>query len=564
MATSAHDDHAFQQLLNEWAAIDRATGYGCPFSDWVLQWDFVTHYPLDFPELPWLLDICQLLEFDCQALAAQEAALRKKAFRVQVLSDEATGSLVSAFKSLRGPQKPPFLAVTTEVTQPMLQVVPQSFGEWKIAVPSPQLYRPGLPVRAGATDGLVVSTLEDAVIFAAGTEVPPSVGNITQLHHDCTPDELHRGFADFWRPWWQRDSQAEAVTLHKWPAFQRFLQQYPPPWEPLHVDVGNVQHWLDAIKAMRSTSAPGACGFTVPEVKMLPLAAVRHLVLFLPHSLPFGLPTFLLTGRVNVLAKVPDPTGYTDGRPICILPVLYRLWTSVCCKQLLRVWSARMPPGVCGGLPGRSARDITYYLQHIIELSCLSDTPVSGFVLDIVKCFNALPRPPIEALLIHLGCPPHLAQGWIYGLHRMGRASTFAGDVSTLTYSTTGVPEGDGMSVAAAVAVGWLFATVVRDFGLSPQVYIDNWAWSTEQDELHAAGVEQTLQLVKAMRIEVDWRKTFAWSRHRQGRKWWSTHAAALAPPGVTINVLQEAKDLGAAMRYFGTRALGTIKVLRG
>ena len=311
---------------------------------------------------------------------------------------------------------------------------------------------------------------------------------------------------------------------------------------------------------MKAKSSSGACGFAVSEVKALPDSAILHVARLFQAALLFGFPCYMLTGRVNVLAKTQDPVGYTDGRPICVLPVLYRLWTSVCCRQLLEAWSTVMPQGIYGGLPWRSARYITYHLQHQVEVSTQTGEPLSGFVLDIIKCCNALPRQPVLALLQHVGCPPALATAWVAGLGRMGRASSFVGDISPLHYSTTGVPEEDGMSVAAAVSLGWLFAVVIADFGLSPQVFIDNWAWTSPDEQLHAAGLEQTLQLTRSLRIEVDWRKTFGWGLHAAGRKWWQDHAGCLAPEAGGITVLPEAKDLGAAMRYRSSRALGCLK----
>ena len=52
----------------------------CGFASWVLTWDFVTFFPEDFPSFDWLSDLVQLLEYDCQAQAAQEAMLRKQSY----------------------------------------------------------------------------------------------------------------------------------------------------------------------------------------------------------------------------------------------------------------------------------------------------------------------------------------------------------------------------------------------------------------------------------------------------------------------------------------------------
>ena len=266
-------------------------------------------------------------------------------------------------------------------------------------------------------------------------------------------------------------------------------------------------------------------------------------------------------GRVNVLAKVDSPSGYNDGRPICVLPTMYRLWSSVLCTKLLQFWSTRMPAAVMGGLPNRAARDVTYSLQQAVESAEASGEPLSGFVLDIIKCFNALPRQPMLKLLTHLGCPMVYARSWIFSLSRMLRSSSFGGDVSQGHPSTTGAIEGDAMSVAACISFCWLLSTALSDFGVDPALFVDNWAWSSPRHEFHGHALLQLLELCRALKLSIDWNKSFAWSRDKLGLHWWRTVGQHFLPPGISLRVLPEAKDLGAAMRYRGGKILGCIKL---
>ena len=264
----------------------------------MLSWQCVTWYPLDFPSLPWLSDLVQLLQFDCQALAAAEAAQRRRSFRVAVEQDEQVGFSRQGYRSIRPASKPPFTAVSTEVEQPLQCLTPATLGEWECSVPKPSLFRPGMPATVGGVEGLVVEV----------------------------------------------------------------------------------------------------------------------------------------------------------------------------------------------------------------------------------------------------------------------RASSFIGDISEPVWSSTGAPEGDGVSVAAAVAIGWLYSQVIEDYGLSPMMFVDNWAWVSEDHELNTAGVEQTVRFAAALKLSVDWSKSFGWSRHPEGRRWWHESCETAGPPGITLHVLPEAKDLGAAMRYCGPRTLGALK----
>ena len=195
------------------------------------------------------------------------------------------------------------------------------------------------------------------------------VGQLCQEIHDCTTPTLHAGFKQFWDPWWNRDSPSEAVNLAEWPAFLDILQRYPQPWSQAPVDMLDVQVWRRVLQKSKSRSAVGVCGFSVAELKQLPDLALGHLAQLCDRAVQYGFPTCLLQGRINTLAKVQCPSGYNDGRPICILPVIYRLFGSVFCQQMLKFWATRMPPSITGGLPGRAARDVTFALQQAIECS---------------------------------------------------------------------------------------------------------------------------------------------------------------------------------------------------
>ena len=265
------------------------------------------------------------------------------------------------------------------------------------------------------------------------------------------------------------------------------------------------------------------------------------------------------------------------------MPQRRQAFLPFCClaesMSWLRLWSHRaitraapfaFSPS-CIGSGGRSCANssfgsgVTAYRKGFMVESpagqaAHADAPLSGFVLDIQKCFNALPRRPMHALLCHLGCPDTWATMWVNGLGRLGRASSFIGDVSEPVWSSTGAPEGDGVSVAAAVAIGWLYSQVIEDYGLSPLIFVDNWAWVSEDHELNTAGVEQTVRFAEAFRLSIDWQKSFGWSRHKAGQRWWHDHCATAGPSGVTLQVLAETKDLGAAMRYHGPRVLGALK----
>ena len=113
--------------------------------------------------------------------------------------------------------------------------------------------------------------------------------------------------------------------------------------------------------------------------------------------------------------------------------------------------------------------------------------------------------------------------------------------------------------MAAALAVCWLLHSALREFSLEPTLFVDNWAWVTDCPDLHAVAMAETLAVTGSLRLAIDWRKSFGWSRDKEGAEWWSLHGSSLLPPGASFRLLSSAKDLGTAMRYRGPRVLGCL-----
>ena len=559
LALSQPDEQLLQQLLDEWAAIRRAKGYGRSFEQWVLSWHFVSWFPIDFPTMDWTDSILQLVEYDCQAHAGQDAYRKRQFARFSVREDVNLGHSKQGFQQLRGHPRPAFSAVTTRISQPVDSARCLGDGEFLLQVPWPTQFRPGLRISMGPAEGLIVAAEAQGVHVAFGSDALPAVGHLEQEIHDCAPHELHAGFFAFWQPLWNRDSPFEAESLAPWAEFRALLAALPSPWPEIPVNMEDLQQWRHVLNKTPNRKATGACGFAVRELKQLPDAALLHLIRLCSHAVRLGFPDVFLQGRINVLAKVADPQSYNDGRPICVLPVIYRLWSSVMCQQLLKAWAPLMPAGIQGGLPGRSARDITYHLQILLEQSHQDGSALSGFVLDIIKCFNALPRQPIKALLQHLGCPAPLSQCWVDGLNRLQRCSSFGGTVSSFHPSSTGAPEGDGLSMVAAIAVCWMLHATLQQYSIDAALFVDNWAWTSELVEVNEIAMRETTNLTRALKLSVDWNKSFAWARDSSSYSWWDAYGPELLPDGARFQLLPTSKDLGAAMRYRGPSVLGCL-----
>ena len=541
-----------QQILHEWHALLRAKGYGRSFRQWVLAWDFVTYMPVDWPSASWMHDLVQLLEFDCEALAAHEVKLRRDTFAFKVQADEDDNCLRMGFSHVRGDGKPPLTCVQDTLSAEVRVISRNCRHEvqFETSGPSPMpSFKLGHPVRFGTAEGLVADVTSERVTVAFNDAVSASGGSLHQTFHRCTADELHAGFHAFWAEFWCRDSAEEARDLQSWPGFLQLLHRMGPAWAQVPVDVTSLEAWRRVLSRASPKRATGPCGFAVGELKALPDTALLHLSRLFAAAYETGLPDFLLFGRVCVLAKTDFPTSFTHGRPITVLSAILRLWCSLLSTQLLKAWSALLPASVVGGVPFRSARNLTLVLQFQMEMAKRQKESMSGFTLDLVKFFNLVPRPPALELLVRLGCPRNLAAFWIDSLFSIRRFSVFLGDESCASQATTGVPEGDALSVAVAVAISFMFAHLLQDF-VRPVAFVDNWSWITDDPQLHVLGMAETCAVASALRLQVDWSKSFAWSVSDDGMMWWKQHGSDILPAGVPLVILPDARDLGAAMRY--------------
>lgn len=87
-----------------------------------------------------------------------------------------------------------------------------------------------------------------------------------------------------------------------------------------------------------------------------------------------------------------NPQSIADGRPTTILGYIPRLASKLVADQVLAFWAATWPPEISGGLPRRSARDITLLQQHQLEIGNIHKVPWGGWTMDLVKAFNLIPR----------------------------------------------------------------------------------------------------------------------------------------------------------------------------
>ena len=123
-------------------------------------------------------------------------------------------------------------------------------------------------------------------------------------------------------------------------------------------------------------------------------------------------PMWFMQALTTPVPKVAEIPQVHQLRPVTILPQLYRLWSRVVCRQLLRRLSDFMPPSLPGLLVGRGPLDAAMRQQFWLERAHHLQQHFAGLSLDLVKCFNTIHRGRVEQLLARLQIPEPIRKRW--------------------------------------------------------------------------------------------------------------------------------------------------------
>ena len=110
------------------------------------------------------------------------------------------------------------------------------------------------------------------------------------------------------------------------------------------------------------------------------------------------------------IAMIPKSDGDATPlgqRPLCVLPVVYRIWASARMMQLEPWFRSWVPESVFSAGGGRSSLDAWYTTALDIE-ECLTggvETDVHLLVADVVVSFDAVDRGILDRVLSSLGLP---------------------------------------------------------------------------------------------------------------------------------------------------------------
>ena len=181
-----------------------------------------------------------------------------------------------------------------------------------------------------------------------------------------------------------------------------------------------------------------------------------------------------------------------------------------------------------------------------------------GVTLDLIKCFNQLPQAPCRELMMALGVPPIAVTIWYSSISAMTRWWVLQGGLHPAGLGTCGVPEGDPMSVVAMLCVNNLWTFLLDRPSMTTNAFADNWAYATSAPRDHRMAVLQTLRLTRALKVSIDFDKTWCWSTNDEHKKVLQQVANELLPAGQGLQAVLHARELGYITHYRRVQFRGT------
>ena len=410
-------------------------------------------------------------------------------------------------------------------------------------------FDPEKPIITDAGRQNIVHVEGNQIALSDASECQPGM-TVHQESYIGDLTQMFQAFANEWQTRWDRHKNADPTH---WDPIMEFFRAAVPPGNPMQYHPITPERWYKTLARKKKKAAVGPDGWARSDLLQLPLDLTRDLINLL-HRIEAGQswPASVVTGIVFALEKLPGARLVTQYRPITVFSLIYRTWSSLRAKELL-VHLQQFAPATCfGNLPSRYASQVWWNIQTLIESHNFEGTDVSGCMMDVVKCFNHLPREPLLQMCLHLGVPEPIIQAWRNALGSMTRRFSIRGSVGPAIGSSTGFAEGCGLSVVAMLVCNIALDAWVhlRAPTCTLWTFVDNLELTSPNVQETVHGLEQVTRFTQLLDIQLDPTKTFVWSNCATSRKWLRDNMHSVRP---------WARDLGGHVQYTKSSTNGVI-----
>ena len=520
----------------EWRAILRAPGFS-GFQQWWSKLprrlaaapDFLT---ADLPTESALCGICLTVHAEVKWFERiLQADLKEKAVQNRAMHPN------KVFKDFAKPAVSPVSVLQDSIRAKISEIDPE---ECSLTLDASVDFWPGELVGNAGPFSPIVSCedklwVESVEGFAVGQTV----------RQDRFVGQLEEMFARFQHEWQARWDRHLNTPEEQWEPLISFFHAAQPPGDPQTYTRITRQQWYQALRRKKPNAAQGPDGWSRRDLLSLP-DDLTDAILSILHRIEDGTMTWprqWLVGIIHSLEKFEQPASVAGYRPITIFSLVYRNWASIRAKELLRHFLPAVSSYSYGNIPERCTTNMWMCLQQELDQNFYNGLPTNGAVLDIVKCFNHLPRIPIFAVMKHLGVAVPILRAWSCALRNMERRFAIRGSVSTPVRSTTGFAEGCSLSVCAMVATNQLIsAWMSRKAPLARLIsFVDNLELYSKDPHELMKSVQALEDILNLLDLQVDKGKTYLWSTEGSFRKVFLQNG---------FQVKTAARDIGAHIQY--------------
>ena len=358
---------------------------------------------------------------------------------------------------------------------------------------------------------LHVTQVEEELLTVQTDRQITDEATIRQTQHIVQPPRLLRELEQFWQTRWYNEQPPAQSDWHRITNFlTAFMPQGAFTFPPI-----TVGQWRRTTRKFRTQAARGADGYNKEDITNMSDAQITA-ILSLFEAIEQANTTWpeqWLTSFVIALSKRDDPSGVNDYRPVVLLSILYRTWSSLRARQFLQQMVQWTPDTALGFMPGCETTQIWLTLQGEIELSLQEHSALGGIATDIVKAFEHIGRPQLFQLLAHIGVPSNITHPWSTFLSNFKRRFIIQTQLGRPCHSNIGLPEGCPLSVAGMAALDWAMHVYLQHFAPNATVrsFVDNISITATTVHAVATGFFALRSFFEAWGMDTDHRKTYTW-----------------------------------------------------
>ena len=527
-----------------WRSICQSSGFPGGFRDWWTHRSFALGEPRFVPDFPPNAATASLIlvgfEFELDKLEQALNRSRTYAARIRRESDP-----YLMFAAVRRERPAPVSTLVRKVSAVICDV---DDSDASISFDKQHLWIQDAPFchHTGILEPIVVTSdrlwLEDVSSFAVGDVV-------TQTKHDADLCTLFSAFEEQWATLWAKH---DAVPGSQWADVMKFTEAVLPPRDgPPVVRSPTSLRWH--IKRKKTKAAVGLDGVSKQDLLALHDAELSNLAQLFDSVEQHGTwPQQAVNARVSSLSKCDEPTEVTHFRPITVLSLVYRVWSSASSQHWISHFSDALDPFLCGNRAGYRAATAWHHILSKIESHRAAALPATGLVLDLVKAYNQVPRLPVLHACKLLGMHQQTLVAWAGMLAQVRRHFLIDGSCSHGVTSMCGLPEGCGLSCVGFLALTEVFHRWVKalELPLYAMSYVDDWQLFLANADHVQFAMERVDHFIRSWDMQRDQAKTYLWSTDAEVRK----HLR-----GLGFSVHLSARTLGAHVVYTRQISNGTL-----